>query len=441
MLVKLAYGKDGKNVHLGDDWDVTVIEPRFTVGLADASGALRDALQKPVNSKGVAAPLSDSVKPDDKVGIIFNDITRATPNHLILPAILEEISFVPRENIILFNALGTHRPNTEAELREILSGDLLDQYRIVQNNAFDQSTQVFRGTTQSGNEIWLNRELVECDVKILTGFIEPHLFAGFSGGGKAVMPGMAGLKTVLGNHNERMISHPKVTWGVTHENPLLEEIREIAMGEDKTFLVNVTLNKKQEITAVFAGDLDAAHHAGCEFARQSAMMPVDDVFDIVLTTNSGYPLDQNLYQSIKGMSAACQIVRQGGGIIVAAECADGIPEHGLYSSLLRQGGSPEGVLEIIRQEGFSMHDQWQVQAQAQIQLIADVFVYSENLSDEQIRSVLLEPASSIEDTIGMLLDKYGKNARICVLPEGPQTVPYVNAKVPGTFPASFSTDS
>ncbi|MCJ7622629.1 MAG: nickel-dependent lactate racemase, partial [Anaerolineaceae bacterium] len=396
-------------------------EPGFTYGQADPAANLRDNLRKPINSK----PLSDIVKPEDKVGIIFNDITRATPNHLILPAILDEISFVPRENIILFNALGTHRPNTEAELREILSGELVDQYRIVQNNAFDQSTQVFQGTTQNGHEIWLNRELVECDIKILTGFIEPHLFAGFSGGWKAVMPGMAGLKTVLGNHGVKMLSHPNATWGITHENPLLDEIREIARGVGKTFLVNVTLNKHQEITAVFAGDIDEAHRIGCEFARQRAMIPVDDAFDIVLTTNSGYPLDQNLYQSIKGVSAACQIVRQGGAIIVAAECADGIPEHGLYSTLLREGGSPQGVLDIIRQEGFAKHDQWQAQIQAQIQLSADVYVYSENLSDDQIRSVLLEPASSIEETIRMLLDKYGQNARICVLPEGPQTVPYV----------------
>jgi nickel-dependent lactate racemase len=422
MLVKLAYGKDGKEVHLRDDWDVTVIEPRFIGGLVDEPGALREALQNPLNSK----PLAEAVKADDKVGIIFNDITRATPNHLILPAILDEISFVPKENITLFNALGTHRSNTEAELREILSDDLVDQYRIVQNNAYDQGSQVCLGTTQFGREIWLNRELVECDVKVLTGFIEPHYFAGFSGGGKAVMPGMAGLKTIKGNHGVDMLSHANVTWGNTHENPVLEEIKEISAVAGKTFLVNVTLNKNQEITGVFAGDLETAYCTGCDFARESAMIPVDDAFDIVLSTNSGYPLDQNLYQSIKGMSAACQIVRQGGAIIVAAECVDGVPDHGLYLSLMVDGGSPGGVLDMLRQEGFSKLDQWQAQVQAQVQLIADVYVYSDYLSDEQIRSALLEPAASIEGTIEMLLDKYGRNARICVLPEGPQTVPYVN---------------
>jgi lactate racemase len=298
----------------------------------------------------------------------------------------------------------------------------------VQNDASDQTTQVHLGQTSRGLDIWLNREFAECNVKILTGFIEPHIFAGFSGGGKAIMPGMAGLRTVLGNHGADMIAHPLATWGITDGNPLWEEIMEVAGRAgppDDTFLVNVALNRNQEITAVFAGDLRAAHAAGCRFVKQTAMAPVLRPFDIVITTNSGYPLDLNLYQSMKGVSAAAKVVGQGGAIIIAADCWDGIPEHGFYGQLLSEASSPRELLERVRAPGFLVQDQWQAQIQAQIQLKADVHVRTDNLTDAQVRSVLLEPCARIEDTVGALLERFGPGARICVLPEGPQTIPYV----------------
>ena len=335
MKIHLAYGKTGLEVDCPGDWNATVIEPQFVPGLADPPAALRKSLRQPYNT----APLRELVRPGDRVGIIFSDLTRPTPHQLILPAVLEELAHTPAAGITLFNALGTHRANTEAELRGMLGDDLVDRFPIVPNDAFDASTQVCLGKTNRGHEIWLNRLMLECDLKILTGFIEPHLFAGFSGGGKAIMPGMAGQQTVLSNHGAEMIADPKATWGVTHGNPIWEEVREVALRAGRLFLLNVTLNKHKEITGVFAGELDAAHTAGCAFVQCTAMQAVDRPFDIVVTTNSGYPLDLNLYQSVKGMSAAAQVVRPGGAIIVAAECWDGIPEHGLYGQLLKEAHS------------------------------------------------------------------------------------------------------
>ena len=226
--------------------------------------------------------LRERVRPQDRVGIVFSDITRATPHGLILPAVLAELSHVPREQIILFCALGTHRPNTEDELRSMfamagtpeIAEELLSGYCIVQNNAFDPDTQLHMGVTTRGHDIWLNREIAACDVKMLTGFIEPHFFAGFSGGGKALMPGMAGQRTVLGNHDAGMIANPNATWGITHGNPIWEEVMEVAHAVGGVFLVNVTLNKHKEMTGVFAGDLDEAHAAGCAFVQQTAMAAV-----------------------------------------------------------------------------------------------------------------------------------------------------------------------
>ncbi len=230
----------------------------------------------------------------------------------------------------------------------MLGDELFYIYRIVQNNCFDPSTQVYLGRTSQDHEIWINQEFYQCDVKILTGFIEPHLFAGFSGAGKAIMPGMAGQKTVLGNHSYPMIAHPQATWGITHGNPIWEEIQEVAHRVGADFLLNVALNREKAISRVFSGDLDAAHAAGCQSVRQTAMIPVKEPFDIVVTTNSGYPLDLNLYQSVKGMSAAAQVVRPGGAIIIAAECWDGVPEHGLYGQLLREAESIPSLLEAIQ---------------------------------------------------------------------------------------------
>jgi len=420
MKVKLAYGKEGLWVALPDD-NVTVVEPRFVPGLPDETEAIRSALREPIGTP----PLRALVKPDDTVAIVFSDITRPQPRERMLPVLLEELPHVPSENIVLINALGTHRPNTDEELREMLGREIAEGYRFVQHDAWDKGNMVYLGPTSFGHETYINGVYMGARVKILSGFIEPHFFAGFSGGPKAVLPGLADERSVLGNHDAEMIGHPRATWGVTEGNPIWEEMREMAAKTEPTFLLNVTLNKNKEITGVFAGDVWQAHAAGTAFARKSVMMPVPEPFDIVVTTNSGYPLDLNLYQAVKGMSAAASVVREGGSIIAAAECWDGIPDHGEYKNILKMADSPQKLLEVIRAPGFLMQDQWEAQVQAQIQLKADVYVKTSYLSDEQIREALLLPCHSIEETLAQLLERYGPDATICVLPEGPQTVPYV----------------
>jgi nickel-dependent lactate racemase len=428
MNVRLAYGKTGLEVELPDDADVTIVEPHYLPGLPDPVGDVRKALQQPIGSP----PLRELVKPSDQVGIAFSDITRPTPNHLILPIFLDELAHVSREQITLFNGTGTHRLNTAAELREMLGDAIVDHYRIVQNDADERASHILVGTTgqigdQSANDIWLHRAFVACDAKILTGFIEPHFFAGFSGGGKAVMPGLALLETVMRNHSPEHLDSPRARWGIREGNPLWEEIHQAVALIAPTFLLNVTLNRDKEITGVFAGDWEEAHTAGCDFVRQTAMVAVDKPFDIVITSNSGYPLDLNVYQTVKGMSAAAQVVKDGGIIIVAAECWDGIPEHGNYGQLLYETESLTSLLRNVRDPDNARQDTWQAHTQALICQRADVHFYSTNLSDEQIREALLIPCHTIESTVETLLERYGPDATICVLPEGPQTVPYVHA--------------
>jgi nickel-dependent lactate racemase len=428
LEITLRYGREGLPVTLPDGVDV--VTTRFVPGLLDEAAAIREALRQPIGS----APLAELVKPGDTVVVAHSDITRATPNARLLPVLLAELedAGVAREDITLLNALGTHRPQTEAELRAMLGDTIVERYRCLQHDGNDDAGLVALGYTSFGHPVRVNRHFMEADVRILTGLIEPHFFAGFSGGPKGVLPALAGAESVITNHGRAMIAHPKATWGYTEGNPIWEEMREVALMTHPTFLLNVTINTAGQMTGVFAGKMLAAHAAGCAFVREHAMVSVDAPYDIVVTTNGGYPLDQNLYQAVKGISAANEIVREGGAIVVAAACADGIPDHGRYAALLAEGGSPRGVLDMLARPGFSAPDQWQVQVQAQIQQRAAVYVYSDGLTGAQIRAALFLPCRDIGETVAMLQKKYGLQARICVMPEGPYCNAYVAHKPPPT---------
>ena len=409
MHVALAYGRHGLRVNLPDHCHL--VRPRPAPGLPDEPAALRQALRQPIGSP----PLAALVRPGHRVVVVHTDLTRATPNDRLLPVLLAELEAagVARADITLLNALGVHRPQTDAELRQLLGPDIVARYRCRQHDAHDAANLVALAPG-----LRVNRHYLEADARILTGFIEPHFFAGFSGGPKGVLPAIAGAESVQTNHGFAKIAHPNATWGITTGNPVWEEMRAAALLTRPTFLLNVALNTDRQITGIFAGDLLAAHAAGCAFVRDHAMAPVDAPFDVVVTTNSGYPLDQNLYQCIKGVSAAAGIVRVGGTIILAGACADGLPDHGGYAALLAEAGSPARALEWLARPGFARADQWTVQVQAQIQQRANVLVYSDGLTDAQIRRAWLTPCRDLAAAVG-------NAARVAVLPDGPQTIAYV----------------
>ncbi len=422
MRLKLAYGRDGLYIDLPDGADITVIEPRYVAGLEDEGEALAAALAAPQGT----APLRDLVGTGDMVAVVFSDITRPMPNDRVLPPLLAALGDVgvDDDRITLINALGTHRPQSEEELVRMLGEELVQRYRIVQHDAWDDEQLVGVARNRAGRTVRVNRAYVEASVKILTGFVEPHFFAGFSGGPKAVLPGIADIESIMDNHGAELLSHPGATWAVTEGNPLWEELRDVVLATEPTFLLNVTLNRDRAMTGVFAGEMLAAHREATDFVRANALQPVESPFDIVITSNSGYPLDLNLYQAVKGMSAAAQIVKEGGDIIIAAECWDGIPSHGEYGRLLREASSVDALLTTIKTPGFRCHDQWEAQIQAQIQQKARVHVYADGLTDEELREALVIPCRSVEQCLQDLMrDRPG--ARIAVLPEGPQTVPYL----------------
>lgn len=446
MEIQLAYGSTRLPIHLPDD-RTTVIEPRYVQGIARAQedDAVRHALRNPIAS----APLRDRVNENDTVAIVICDITRAIPTARMLPPLLQELhdANVRDENIVILNATGTHRLNTDDELRAMVGAEIFARYRVENHECHDAAAHVFVGTTRGGRSVRVDARIVDASVRILTGFIEPHFFAGFSGGPKMVVPGLASLDTVMQMHDARLIGEANARWGITRKsshstrgvniggddlrsgNPLWEELRDAAelalrARPAVNFNYNVTLNRDLDITGIFCGDLDASHDAGCAFAREVAMQCVGEPFDIVVTTNSGYPLDLNLYQTVKGMSAAAQVVKQNGDIVVASECREGFPAHGKYRALLSKGSTPDEWLAIVHAPNFSEHDQWQIQVQAQIQKKARVHLFADGLSDQEIRAAQILPIHDVEKTVHQLL-RENAHAKVCVLPEGPQTIPYL----------------
>jgi len=419
MKIDLAYGQGHLAVELPDK-RTTIIAPARTPGLPDERGAVIAALEKPIG----ALPLREWIRPGDRVCIGFTDITRATPNDRLIPWLLAHLAHVPREQITLLNSLGTHRPNTRAELEKLLTPEVVRDYRVVNHEPENPSALAQFGVTRDGTPALINRLMAEADVRIVTGFIEPHFFAGFSGGPKGIMPGLAGLETVMSNHSAKNISDARSTFGVTQGNPIWEEMRDIALRVGPSFLLNVSLNESREITGVFAGDLLQAHQAGFEFVRRSAMQRVKSPFEIVVTTNSGYPLDQNLYQGVKGMSAGARIIQEGGTLILACECREGVPARSPLDQLLRSAGSPEEILALLATPGFVRPEQWQAQIQSLIQRKARVLLYS-SLPDEIVRAAHLTPCHDIGQAVNERLAQLGPEARVAVLPQGPLTIPYL----------------
>jgi nickel-dependent lactate racemase len=420
VRVRLDYGTDGLEVDLPDE-RITVIEPMPRPAVADVPAALARAIGAPIG----CAPLRQQVRPGNRVAISVCDITRAQPRREQLQALFDEIPDVPRSDITIFIATGTHRSNTDAELERMLGADILSTCRVVNHDSRNPATLAYVGRTSTGVPVYLNREFLQADIRITTGFVEPHFFAGFSGGPKMVAPGLAGLETVMMLHDAHRIGHPNATWGVTEGNPVHDDVREIARMVGVHFAVDVTLNREQQITAAFAGDILEQHRAACRSAKDTAMREVAQPFDVVLTTNSGYPLDQNLYQAVKGMSAAAKIVKPGGTIVCASECRDGLPSHGSYGAILTSQPTPEALLSMINSPGYSKPDQWQVQVQSQIQLKANVLVKTNGLSADEVSAAHFTPIEDVSRAVHDTLARAGAGATLCVLPQGPQTIPYL----------------
>jgi nickel-dependent lactate racemase len=414
--VRLSYGRSYLPLEVPEGAEV--IEPRLLPGLADPVAVVREALASPLGCPA----LSDLARGRRTAGISICDVTRPYPLRAVLPPVLEALSGM---RVTLFVATGTHRACTPTEMEEMLGGDILAAVDVVQHDARRPDRHRRLGTQpDSGAPVDLEAEFLDQDLRLTLGLVEPHFFAGFSGGPKMVAPGLASLETILDLHSPARMAEARAGWGVTRGNPVHDSIRHAAAFGAVHLSVEVTQNRRREVAGVHAGVPAAAHEAACIAAREAVMRPVEAPFDVVVVTNGGYPLDQNLYQTVKGMSAAAQIVKPGGAILVAAECADGFPGHGSYRDLLAAYAGPAEFLAALPGLGPAP-DVWQVMVQARIQARARVLLHTGGLGDDEVREAWLEPVADLYEALRRLLGEAGPGARMAVLPGGPHVIPYL----------------
>lgn len=330
-------------------------------------------------------------------------------------------------------ATGLHLPVRGRELVELLGADILSSFKVLNHDARDPGALADLGEeTSFGTPVEVNRMVLEADLALGLGLIEPHFFAGYSGGRKILLPGVAGERAVFANHGYGMIAHPRARAGVLEGNPIHEDMLEFMEKAGLDFILNVTLNKEGEVTGVFAGDPVEAHLEGVKRLDGYVRAGFGERADIVVTTNGGYPLDRDLYQAVKGLDTASMVVREGGVIVIASECVDGLGGHEHFLRLVRGCREPGEILERIR-AWEPVPDQWQAQVLARVLERAHVILVSDNVGADVARDMLMEKAGSLEEALRKAYERVGGGALVAAIPEGPYIIPeYKGGRPPAT---------
>jgi nickel-dependent lactate racemase len=420
MEVTLSYGRAGLTVQLPEDRVAGILRMRPVAPLSAPEKAVEESLRSPIGSP----PLLEIAKGRKNAVIVVCDVTRPVPNALLLPPLLETLhrAGLSRDAITILVATGLHRPNEGEELAEMIGAALAREYRVVNHVGRDDSTHADLGTTKRGTPIRIDRTYVDADLKILTGLVEPHLMAGYSGGRKVICPGLGSWRTVSVLHGPAFLEQPACRAGRLSDNPLHHELLEIAGRAGADFILNVTLNEARQLTGVFGGDLEKAHLAAVARVDEAARIPIDQPVDVVLTSSAGYPLDTTFYQAVKGMTGAMPAVKPGGTMVLAASLTEGIggPE---FTDRLLAGASMDLLIEdILASEAVSI-DQWQIEEMGIVQRRAKVLCYSEGLDAETLRRCHVGPVASVEEGIAQALAAHGPNSKMLVIPEGPYVMP------------------
>jgi len=413
VRVDLAYGRHGTSVEVPDGAEV--VEPVDLPGLADEAAAVTAALRRPA----AGPPLGELARRAGRVAVVFPDLTRPMPNRTVLPPLLAELERcgVPDDRITLLCATGTHRQATTDEMRELVGPGVVARYALVDHDATSDAHD--RVGEVDGVPVLLQREYVQADLRIITGFVEPHFFAGFSGGPKAVCPGLAATSTILEAHHPRRIADGRATFVTRAGNPVHDFVRAATALAPPHLSLDVAINRARHVTAVFAGPLPDVHDAACAHVQSSAVREVAAPFDLVISTNGGHPLDRNLYQAVKGMAAAERIVRDGGVVVMAAACEDGVPAGGAFARILAGGGTPADLTDAAAGPEL---DRWQAQVLGRVLARAEVHLHSAGIGEADFPDALLVRAPDLDGAVAAALGRLGRGARVAVLPEGPLTV-------------------
>ena len=418
-MIHIPYGKTGMSVDIAPENLLGVYETQELAAAADQAAEVECAMNNPIGSPG----LEVLAKGKRNAVIIASDHTRPVPSKYIMPAILKHLrKGEPEIDITILIATGCHRETTRAELVDKFGEDIVSNEKIVVHDSGDRSMLTKLGTLPSGGELIINKLAAETELLISEGFIEPHFFAGYSGGRKSVLPGIAARETVLANHCSEFIQSPFSRTGILENNPIHEDMIFAAKKANLAFIVNVIINSKKQVVRAFAGAAESAHLTGCRFLSSHCRINVPEA-DIVITSNGGYPLDQNVYQSVKGMTAGEAVCRDGGVIILSASCSDGHGGEAFYKALSEAESSMElwnRIKNIPRDR--TAPDQWQYQILARILNRFHVIMVTRDYDHSRIRAMKMEAASSLEEALQMAYRKTGINAKVAVIPDGVSVV-------------------
>ncbi len=382
-----------------------------------------DASQKELVERALDAPygspaLEDLCRGKRDIVIISSDHTRPVPSRVTMPILLRRIhGTAPEARVRILVATGMHRPSTHEELVDKYGERIVAEEEIVMHVATDDAAMVEIGTLPSGGACIINRIAAEADLLIAEGFIEPHFFAGFSGSRKSVLPGVASYKTIMHNHNGQFVHDARSRAGVLEGNLVHDDMMAAAEMAGLAFILNVVLNGGHEVIGAFAGDIHAAHEAGCDFVRDLAGVHAVDC-DAAITTNGGYPLDQNIYQAVKGMTAAEATLAEGGVIIAVAGCADGHGGKGFYKNIAENDPAAFERSCIDRPKDKTLPDQWTAQIFARILAHHPVILVSDLCDHDMIRAMHMTPASTVDEAVRLALELKGPDARFAVIPDG-----------------------
>ena len=414
--IKIPYYTSSLDLHVEEENLEAVINAKtdsYDPGKSETE-LVEEALANPIGTPR----LRELAKGKQKVTLVTSDHTRAVPSKLTLPILLREIrEGNPDADITILIATGLHRPTTEAEQRRMFGDAIVDHEKIVVNEAFKDEDFAYVRSLPSGAELWVNKVALDCDLLITEGFIEPHFFAGFSGGRKSILPGICNAATVNENHSYKAISSPYSTTGVLAHNPIHEDMVCAARAVNVQFILNVALNGEKKVIAAFAGDLEEAHAEGVAFVRKLAQCP-SVTGDIVITSNGGYPLDQNLYQSPKAVATAEACCADGGVIIMCASCFDGM--GGTHFEKLIVRGTVDEIDAYLSRipPKETIPEQWCAQIYSRILKKHRIILVTTYLDHELVRKANMIPASSPDEALAMAYEMMGKDARVVVIPDG-----------------------
>ena len=390
--------------------------------IADVDGAIRQSFQEPYGS----APLPDVARGKRDACILICDITRPVPNGDILPPLIDTLieSGIPKDNILVLVATGLHRPNEGEELRELVGSDeIFNNFRVENHFARDKEAHVDLGTTSQGIPIGIDRRFYEAELRIVTGLVEPHFMAGYSGGRKVVAPGVAYQDTILKFHTAHILEHEKAVSCVMDGNPLHEAQIEIIRKIGDIYAVNVAIDDKRRLGTVTFGAIEPSHLAAVTFMRRYAEVDITRRFNTIVTSAGGYPLDKTYYQTVKGMVGPMDILKPGGTIIIASECSEGMgsPEFVAAQKMLCEHGSGK-FMEILDSREKALIDEWQTEMLLKPLRVGTIKFYTEHLSEAELQDTFVEHINSVEQAILDSITLHG-DREIAVIPEGPYVVP------------------